>query len=189
MARIRLNNITLCCIDSVQPDRAKKAFDKCMEYFDFGGEVFINDPQINSRQAYSKFILQELHKHIHTDFVLIVQWDGYIINPDAWSPLFLDYDYIGAVWHWHPENRRVGNGGFSLRSKKLCELTAQPEFVYTDLNEDDLICHVNRDYLEGKGMKFAPEELARYFSFERELSNIKTFGFHGDFNFERLGIQ
>ena len=35
-------------------------------------------------------------------------------------------------------------------------------------------------------MKFAPEEIARYFSFERELSNIKTFGFHGDFNFERL---
>ena len=189
MARVRLNNITLCCIDSVQPDRAKQAFDRCKEYFDFGGEVFINDPQINSRQAYSKFIIQELHKHIHTDFVLIVQWDGYIINPEAWKPLFLDYDYIGAVWHWHPENRRVGNGGFSIRSKKLCELIAQPEFVYIDQNEDDLICHVNRDYLEGKGMKFAPEELARYFSFERELSNIKTFGFHGDFNFERLGIQ
>ena len=183
-----MNNITLCCIDSVQPDKAKKAIDRCKEYFDFGGEVFINDPQINSRQAYSKFILQELHKHIHTDFVLIVQWDGYIINPEAWKPLFLDYDYIGAIWHWHPENRRVGNGGFSLRSKKLCELTAQPEFVYIDQNEDDLICHVNRDYLEDKGIKFAPEELARYFSFERELSNIKTFGFHGDFNFERLGL-
>jgi hypothetical protein len=82
----------------------------------------------------------------------------------------------------------VGNGGFSFRYKILCELSAQPEFVYIDQNEDDLICHVNRDFLEDQGIKFAPEELARYFSFERELSNIKTFGFHGDFNFERLGL-
>jgi len=161
---------------------------ECKKYFDFGDEIFITDPQINSRQTYSKFILQELHKHIHTDFVLIVQWDGFIINPDAWNNQFLDYDYIGAVWHWHPKGKRVGNGGFSLRSKKLCELTAKPEFIYMDQNEDDLICHVNRDFLESHGIKFAPEEIARYFSFERELSNIKTFGFHGDFNFERLGL-
>ena len=178
----------MCCIDSVQPDKAKKAMDRCKKYFDFGAEVFINDPQINSRQAYSQFIIKELHKHVHTDFVLMVQWDGFIINPDAWSPLFLDYDYIGAVWHWHEEGRRVGNGGFSLRSRVLCQLTAEPEFVYMDLNEDDLICHVNRKWLEDQGIKFAPEELARYFSFERELSNIKTFGFHGDFNFERIGV-
>ena len=183
-----MNNVTLCCIDSVQPNKAKKAMDRCKEYFDFGAEVFINDPQINSRQAYSQFIIKELHKHVHTDFVLMVQWDGFIINPDAWSPLFLDYDYIGAVWHWHEEGRRVGNGGFSLRSRVLCQLTADPEFVYMNLNEDDLICHVNRRWLEDQGIKFAPEKLARYFSFERELSNIKTFGFHGDFNFERIGV-
>ena len=82
----------------------------------------------------------------------------------------------------------MGNGGFSLRSKRLCELTATPEFVYIDQNEDDLICHVNRHYLEFNGIKFAPAEIARYFSFERELTDIKTFGFHGDFNFERVGV-
>jgi hypothetical protein len=58
----------------------------------------------------------------------------------------------------------------------------------SDDNEDDQICHLNRIYLENQGIKFAPVEVARYFSFERELSNIKTFGFHGDFNFERLGV-
>ena len=37
---------------------------------------------------------------------------------------FFDYDYIGAPW---PNNfvNRVGNGGFSLRSKKFLELTAK----------------------------------------------------------------
>ena len=77
---------------------------------------------------------------------------------------------------------RVGNGGFSLRSKQLLELTSGPKFVYKEKNEDELICHVNRDYLVSNGIKFAPEELARYFSYERELSNIETFGFHGEFH-------
>jgi len=182
---LNLSNVTLCCIDSAQPDKAKKAMDKCKENIVFGGEVFINQG-IRSRSDYSRFVIQELHKYIKTDFVLIVQWDGYIINPEAWNLQFLEYDYIGAVWPWHEEGRRVGNGGFSMRSKRLCELT--PQFPLTDYNEDDQICHINREFLENQGIRFAPEEIARYFSFERELSDIKTFGFHGDFNFERLGI-
>jgi hypothetical protein len=159
--------------------------DRCKALVEFGGEVFIDYPQINSRQAYSKFILKELHHLIKTDFVLIVQWDGWIINKGAWMPKFLEYDYIGAVWFWHPKGLRVGNGGFSLRSKKLLQLTASPEFQYADLNEDDLICHLNRDFLVSNGIRFAPEELARQFSYERELSDIPTFGFHGEFHMNK----
>jgi len=177
-----LNNVTICAIDSAQPELALKAMEKSKRHIQFGDDLFINHASINSRQAYSKFILQELHKYVKTDFVLIVQWDGWVINANAWQLEFLNYDYIGAIWPWHPEGLRVGNGGFSLRSKRLLELTAQPKFVYKDKNEDDLICHLNRDYLVSNGIKFAPEELARYFSFERELSNLQTFGFHGDFN-------
>jgi hypothetical protein len=179
---LNLPNVTICAIDSVQPDKAKAAIERSKRNIEFGGELFIDHMSINSRQAYSKFVLQELHKYIKTDFVLMVQWDGWVIDASAWHPTFLDYDYIGAVWPWHPEGLRVGNGGFSLRSKKLLELTAEPKFVYKDLNEDDLICHVNRDYLVSNGVKFAPEELARYFSFEREVTNLQTFGFHGEFH-------
>ena len=31
-----------------------------------------------------------------TDFVLTIQHDGFILNPDAWRDDFFDYDYIGA---------------------------------------------------------------------------------------------
>lgn len=185
---MNLPDVTIVCIDSKQPNLARAAVKRCTDAVKFGAEVFIDYPQINSRQAYSKFVLKELHKLFTTKHCLIVQWDGWIINPDAWNPAFLHYDYIGAVWPWHPDGKKVGNGGFSLRSHKLCQLTAEPEFVYIDQNEDDLICHVNRDYLESCGMKFATDDVARHFSFERELSNLKTFGFHGDFNFERVGI-
>ena len=147
-----LNNVTICAIDSVHPEKAKKAIERSKRNIKFGGELFIDHMSINSRQAYSQFVLQELHKYIKTDFVLMVQWDGWVINPNAWQDAFLDYDYIGAVWPWHPEGLRVGNGGFSLRSKKLLELTADPRFVYKNKNEDDLICHFNRDFLVSNGV-------------------------------------
>ena len=77
---MKLSNVTICAIDSVQPDKAKKAIERSKRNIEFGGELFIDHMSINSRQAYSKFILQELHKYIHTDFVLIVQWDGWVIS-------------------------------------------------------------------------------------------------------------
>ena len=182
---LKLPNVTICAIDSAQPEKAQKAIERSKRGIEFGDELFINHSSINNKQAYSKFVLQELHKYIHTDFVLIVQWDGWVINPSAWQDRFLEYDYIGAVWPWYPEGIRVGNGGFCVRSKKMLELTADPRFKYAALNEDDLICHVNRDFLVSNGMKFAPEEIARYFSYERELSNLETFGFHGEFHMHK----
>ena len=183
---MKLHNVTLCAIDSKHPELAKKAMDRC-KVIQFADEILI-DEGIHSRQDYSQFVIKELYKHIKTPFVLFVQWDGWIINKDSWNPNFLDYDYIGAVWPWHTEGKRVGNGGFSLRSRRLLELTASPEFVYQDLNEDDLICHLNRDFLESKGIRFAPEDIARTFSYERELSNIKTFGFHGEFHMDKYDL-
>ena len=185
MTKMILNDVTICAIDSAQPELAKKAIARSKRRIQFGGELFIDHASINSVQAYSKFVLQELHKYIKTEFVLIVQWDGWVINPSAWQDRFLDYDYIGAVWPWHPEGLRVGNGGFSLRSKKLLELTADPRFVYKNKNEDDLICHFNRDFLVSNGIKFAPEDLARHFSYEMEGTNLETFGFHGKFHIHK----
>ena len=40
------------------------------------------------------FIL--FYKYIKTSHVLIVQWDGYIINSKKWDSRFLNFDYIGA---------------------------------------------------------------------------------------------
>ena len=79
---------------------------------------------------YNYYILYHLHKHIDTDYVLLVQDHAFIINPDAWREEFYSYDYIGAPWPYRDrayvtpfgEHQRVGNGGFSFRSKKLLEV-------------------------------------------------------------------
>ncbi|MEO6422883.1 MAG: DUF5672 family protein, partial [Candidatus Nitrotoga sp.] len=137
---------------------------------------------IRSRQEYSMFILHELHHYINSDFVLLVQWDGYIINPNAWRNEFLSFDYIGAVWGHHKDGFRVGNGGFSLRSRKLLLATREIPFD-KELAEDELIGRKYRPLLEQQyQVRFAPESEAEKFSFETTYPAHRPFGFHGLFN-------
>jgi len=144
------------------------------------------DP-LGSIQDYSKFIMKELHKYISTPYVLIIQWDGYVLDHMAWNSDFLGFDYVGAKWPWHHDGKNVGNGGFSLRSKKLLDAVATVDIPFLgDSPEDDQICRIYREKLEGKfGIKFANEEIADQFSYERSLPDVSTFGFHGLFNIWR----
>jgi hypothetical protein len=58
-------------------------------------------------------------------------------------------------------------------------------FFYSNLpisknTEDAMICHVNKEYLERNGFKFAPEFLGRKFSAELE-PYVSQVGFHGKY--------
>jgi hypothetical protein len=116
----------------------------------------------------------------------MVQWDGWVCDGQQWDPAYLEYDYIGAVWPQFDEPRNVGNGGFSLRSRRLIEALTMPG-LHLHHPEDIAICHSNRDVLEHEfGIRFAPPSVARRFAFEREQSQRPTLGFHGLFNFPTI---
>ena len=136
---------------------------------------------IASRHAYSRFMVDDLHRHIATSHVLCVQWDGYVLDPARWDPEFLEYDYIGAPWPHFSDAMRVGNGGFSLRSQRLLEACATLEIGGEA--EDVAICRTHRRELEQRfGLRFAPEDVAQRFAFERAEPHGDEFGFHGAFN-------
>lgn len=63
-----------------------------------------------------------LWQRIPADHVLVVQHDSVMCGDgiDAW----LDYDYVGAAWSHRPDGLDVGNGGFSLRSRRFMEWCA-----------------------------------------------------------------
>jgi len=140
---------------------------------------------------YSKFLLFALARYIQTDYALIVHRNAHVLRPWKWSPEFLDYDYIGAPW---PENThftqngvpvRVGNGGFSLRSKKLLNALNELRLPLTDMgtgfhHEDGVLCVYYRHQLEEYGIKFAPVDVAARFSLEIRCaeSDFEPFGFH-----------
>jgi len=158
------------------------------------GIKLMDAPKISSISDYSLFILSNLYSYVNTEFCLITQWDSWIIDQKLWDSQFLDYDYIGAIWPHYSVNQ-VGNGGFSLRSKKLLESTG--EYIKNNLDfstpliEDDYICRQYRDIFEKKyKINFSSSEVANKFSIERNGHPINSFGFHGmyNFNFEKLTI-
>lgn len=197
MVRIDLRDVTVCAADTLNPALAGRALSQSARHCAFGDAILFTDRQIEgafrsveieplrSRHDYSRFVLRQLHAHIATPFALVVQWDGFVLNGILWTSAFFDYDYIGAPWPWHP-TMRVGNGGFSLRSKRLLEASASLPDLPAATNEDEFICKTHRHRLEQEqGLVFASEAVAERFSFERGVPDRPTFGFHGMFNMSR----
>lgn len=180
---ISLPNVHLIIVDCLDYDRAKLSFDHCSSYINFGESTILTSldidspeivkiPHINSIPTYSDFMIYDFHKYINKEFVLSAQWDGFIRDISLWDDEFLQYDYIGAPWPASilypgvPEHFNVGNGGFSLRSKRLMEFMATDKNLTYHHLEDVMICQLNRAYLEMHGFKFAPLEVAKKFSWE-----------------------
>lgn len=204
MKRLRLPRVTLCAVSSVALPETVAAICRCMDQVEFHDVLLLTDavvdvpesitvvpvPFMGSREAYSHFLLKDLAGYITSSHVLIVQWDGFIIDASRWQDSFLDVDYIGACWPQFDDGRDVGNGGFSLRSKLLLDACAQLTIDSDDV-EDIQICRTHRQVLEDKFLiRFASRDLARKFSFERTPQGGDEFGFHGVFNMpDVLGLE
>ena len=195
MSKIQLKNITLICIDGVNPHIGLKAIKYSIKHIDFAKNILLSHirpdnipnniifqeiPKL-THDTYSEFMLHELHKYVDTDYCLTIHDDGFVINPQLWDDTFLEYDYIGAPWKNHGQINRVGNGGFSLRSKKLIDLC---RYMDSRGHEDGTICLRYKHALEQHGCKFAPVEVAMKFSLESRIPECdfnlnNCFGFHG----------
>jgi hypothetical protein len=139
-------------------------------------------PDIASVADYSRFMVKALGDCIETDFALVVQYDGYVLNGRRWRAEFLDYDYIGAPW----SRGGVGNGGFSLRSLRLLKALRDRRIAEL-VPEDVAICTTYRGLLESEyGIRFAPVDVAARFSFETLPPPQPTLGFHGIAHMVRL---
>lgn len=189
---ITLPDVTLLQIgESFEDDYAFLRSTQAVEFFDT-----VRLPAMPTYAEYNRFMIHDLIKHFSTSHVLVQQSDGYIIRPECWTSAFLEWDYIGAVM-W---NGRVGNGGFSLRSRKFCEATAAIDLSVRDFdalrragvtesafeNEDARLLF---EYHVASRMDIATCTVADRFSWE--LSDLRptplhTFGFHGKHTMVRM---
>ena len=207
-----LPQVTLVCVDCKQPETALKALQYSSKHINFAKIIllgnykpnnvpdhieFISIPKINSTHEYSIFVIKHLTEYINTKHCLVIQSDGFVVNPQLWKEDFLNYDYIGAPWSqqnpWvESYDARVGNGGFSLRSKKFLEFSNQFDSC-NELGEDSFLCIRKYEEAIDYGIKFAPFELAVKFSYENPCVEFdgnswdtkiffdenKHFGWHG----------
>ena len=191
-------DITLVCASNFKMNETITAIRQCMYYCNFkkvklfscltNREInkdlsdieLVKIDRMNNIQSYSKFMITQLNNYIDTKYILICQYDGFVVNINLWNDRFLDYDYIGAPT-WHPYN--TGNGGFSLRSKKLLECIANNLNVFQSAYnpEDYLICVKHKPFFERNGITYAPIDLATKFAWQEHSRTPKykdAFGVH-----------
>ena len=207
MKKIDLKNVTLVAVACTEVPKTIYALKKSMEGINYSEAILITHEQLDlskdgikvinieklDYKGYNYFILYRLKDYIKSDFVLIVQNDGYVKRPSRWTDEFYKYDYIGAPWpknlHFDAKGReiRMGNGGFTFRSKRMLNIMSDLNLPFSDFgtgffHEDGIICMGYRELLEKEGIKFAPIDVASRFSRERWCSDSKlfTFGFHSN---------
>jgi len=191
-------DITLVAIEFQWHDLTRYAIERSLENIDPKEIVIISDQEIlpgarhiqhdpvANLAEYAKIMTIGVGEHVNTEHALYVQWDGIANDRSLWSDDFLVHDYIGAVWPWEPAGRNVGNGGFSLRSKRFLDACANDTVKLgadkTYLYEDKLLCNDLRPYMEETyGIRYAPATVAQQFSFELG-KHVPSFGFHGLWN-------
>ena len=98
--KLDLSDVTVCAIDSVNLALTARALQLTMAQCEFSDAVFFSHlpveggfrsvciDNLNSLAAYHAFAVKRLPALIETPFVLVVQWDGYVINAGAWNPSF-----------------------------------------------------------------------------------------------------
>ena len=183
------SDVTLICIDTIDFHRGEAAMLKCLDKVPFKhyrllcAEKYMPYEMPHSMpipchilndtmplNAYSEFCIRYLWKYFDTSHCLIVQYDGWIVNPEIWSNDWLKYDYIGCAATWCEPGHagKGGCGGFSLRSKRLMELAAR--IAVKTHEEDVVLSHAKprgqREDFEARGMVFAPNSVQRLFGFD-----------------------
>lgn len=151
--------------------------------------------------------VETLHTRFQTEYVMTIQSDGFPLR-EGLAEFVGPFDYVGAPWgraSWYTElvfpfpKYCVGNGGLSLRSKRLCEMSAHyyrkkyHKLPYGYWVADDIFYCKTLPRFERacrRTMVYAPPETAGRFAFEGNRDfyarDVMPFGFHAPHGFEQV---
>lgn len=204
-----LSNVTLVAMTSIRLESHVKALQYSKKGIKFYDVKLLSDTKPENLPSDLSFeytekspdidswcynVIYNLPKYIHSEYMILIQDNGFIVNPSSWKEEFLNYDYIGAPWPLPIDDFsyrdingnivRIGNS-VSLRSKKLLDLPLKLGLKWEPFHgfyhEDGFICAQYRHIYEEQGCNFPSIDIAKYFSRETELDeniNLEPFAFH-----------
>lgn len=206
---MNLSKVTListCCIDE-RIESTINAINYCCRNIKFNDvKMFSHKAMSDTKKikhikigkldlaGYNQFTIRKLNEYVDSDYVLIIQDDGFIVNHKMWSDEFMEYDYIGAYWKWFNSGNKIGNGGFSLRSKRFIDVSSSLDYYpyvfsneakrYYNVPEDVFLCRDRYKIMIRHNIKYATKQISERFSTEKmtKENKFKTFGFHGKRN-------
>ena len=191
-----LHDVTVCTVDLANVALSARALRLSVAQCDFADAMLISSEpvqvsfrtiridEMKSLAAYQVSWIKELPALIHS--ALRADRAMGRLKRDRFpmaKPSFRRSHYIGARWRSFTDGMSVGNGGFSLRSKKVAGGIARPA-LYRRRRGQRGSAHLPRlaAGLESEfGIRFAPNAVAHRFSYEnivRERTDIR-FSRHG----------
>ena len=193
-----IDDVTLVTIETMYHGLAKRAMEETLARVPFKHALVFSDQnflpgakhvqiQHGNMLNYCNLLLKGVLEHVETKYIIFQQWDAMVHNGNKWNDIFLMHDYIGAVWPWRGPGQNVGNGGFSLRSRRLLE-ELQATHIQLDpagehgVQEDNYISIVHRPWLESRGMVFAHPAIAEQFAIELSPDGFDAMAHHGFWN-------
>ena len=185
---------------------ADRAFDQVKDFVNTNADVVelqIEPTLVPGKiQSMSLDCIKRLYTRFSTPYVLIIQDDGYPLKSNI-DDFVGRYDFIGAPIISDGWKRRLAyaiglgsfNGGFSLRSRRLCEYASKAFFrFYRHIFPEDHR-HLGEDFYYTTLLKFLPTTWFRFrfpnekeaFSFSVDLlgghvtppPDADPFGVHG----------
>ncbi len=192
---LKLPNVTLVAVTTIDIAAHVVAIEQSCKDIEWGDVKLITDLPIKNIDDWNRAIVFDLRKYIETDFCMLIHADGFVVNAQSWRDEFLNYDFIGAPWPLPVDNYsyrtpdgeivRVGNS-VSLRSKEMLHLPYQLEVIWKpyfgNTNEDGFLTVHNRRLFQHYGARYAPIEVAKWFSRELDIPENQDvenpFAFH-----------
>ena len=189
-----LPNVTLVLIDGgACPPLSKMALETTLtQVTPEEVLVFTEEPLLNGTKWYhcdaktamamNRTLWYSVPFCVRTSHFFTVEWDGWVIDGNAFRDEWLSLDWISAPWPWHKDGLDVGNG-MALRSVGLMRHLAKNYSLRVP--EDDLICRKYRRSLEAEGFRWATFYEARNYAFER-CPPRPAFAFQGVWNWPKI---
>jgi hypothetical protein len=206
---LKIPDVTMIAVDCTNRINGTiNALVECSENIDFGAVKLLSHerpqnlpefiqfeecPKINNINDYNYFMFLELGKYIQTSHCLTIQDHAKILDYSLWNNDWLQFDYGGSPWpiisNAYMGNdgtrSRVGNGGFSIRSRRLLNLPKKLGLPLKQeqnyFNEDgNICCYYKREFLF-VGIEYMPLTIAIHFAYENtvpENVGVKSFGYH-----------
>lgn len=140
-------------------------------------------PNWDNKNVHGMFCNSGIAEYVNTPAVLFVEWDAGICDAAMWDNSWLQFDYLGSPWWYTDGSPNVGNGGFSLRSKRLIDFLAQNTTKYPVRTDNELCRDFGPKIIADGNFNWAPVPIANDFAFEGFgrlglPDTLLHFGFH-----------
>lgn len=136
-----------------------------------------------NQSTYSELLSSEYFWNLlHGEKILIYQEDSCIFKSNIMD--FIEYDYVGAPWPVEQDDNSygVGNGGFSLRSRKIMlDIIKLKSINNVDYNKS------TNEYIKNNKLSVPPEDV--YFTkmmIDYDIGRLAPFEIAKDFSVEQI---